>query len=333
MADFKDSGLTAPGLTAEQRATLERLATATDLEMHANGRGALRAALTTLRAQAAALATAKKEAADLGEAFAKLSSLPHRVLLREVTVKLAAVEAEASDLRAKLATAEAEQARHLQGVREITECIGAERLEADKVIGDLRAKLYEGEARKPTPDSFIDWDDVNRVASRPAALKADAVGEARAVLHKACCGPACPMHTGGLCDLFALRAEKAAHAGVCSSGFHLCRKCAWRDGVCVKSCGRHEAQPDAVGEAPTAYDYIREERATQARQWGGPAHDDAHNCADWLGYIAKQLRLADREVPEGWPAFRSRMVKVAALAVAAIESGGRKAAERAAGAK
>ena len=293
MADFKDSGLTAPGLTAEQRATLERLATATDLEMHANGRGALRAALTTLRAQAAALATAKKEAADLGEAFAKLSSLPHRVLLREVTVKLAAVEAEASDLRAKLATAEAEQARHLQGVREITECIGAERLEADKVIGDLRAKLYEGEARKPTPDSFIDWDDVNRVASRPAALKADAVGEARAVLHKACCGPACPMHTGGLCDLFALRAEKAAHA----------------------------------------YDYIREERATQARQWGGPAHDDAHNCADWLGYIAKQLRLADREVPEGWPAFRSRMVKVAALAVAAIESGGRKAAERAAGAK
>lgn len=73
------------------------------------------------------------------------------------------------------------------------------------------------------------------------------------------------------------------------------------------------------------------ERVAQDKQWGGPEHDDAHRGVDWLRYINRQSTLACNETlsddasevvdPEG---YRARMVKIAALAIAAIESHDRK---------
>lgn len=85
------------------------------------------------------------------------------------------------------------------------------------------------------------------------------------------------------------------------------------------------------------YDEIMTERVVQDRKWGGPPHDDEHASVDWLRYIAEHcaeaLGGAAEIVDEGhWltatisgsvggmPAFRRQMVRVAALAVAAIES-------------
>jgi hypothetical protein len=97
------------------------------------------------------------------------------------------------------------------------------------------------------------------------------------------------------------------------------------------------------------YDEIRAEREAQDQQWGGPAHDDDHDGLEWLSYVlehtAKALSgvvRAERGVmPDGstyherrWTftvhippgaernpvAFRRQLVRVAALAVAAIEA-------------
>lgn len=66
------------------------------------------------------------------------------------------------------------------------------------------------------------------------------------------------------------------------------------------------------------YDVIQE-RSQQDAQWGGPEHDDKHDAADFAEYIRIQLgRMTEDEC-------RVRLVKVAALAVAAIESLDRKA--------
>lgn len=69
------------------------------------------------------------------------------------------------------------------------------------------------------------------------------------------------------------------------------------------------------------------ERDRQDAQWGGPDHDDSHSARDWLVYVNKQVETAIGETlsddttqlvdPEH---YRQRMVKIAALAVAAIES-------------
>ena len=58
------------------------------------------------------------------------------------------------------------------------------------------------------------------------------------------------------------------------------------------------------------------ERVLQDNQWGGTAHDDLHNHKDWRSYIRYQLR-ADGP-------FEKRLIKVAALAMAAFESNRRK---------
>ena len=63
---------------------------------------------------------------------------------------------------------------------------------------------------------------------------------------------------------------------------------------------------------------IERERAAQDRQWGGPTHDDSHNRLDWCEYIRKQAGLALRAT--NGREFEERMIKAAALAVAAIES-------------
>lgn len=73
------------------------------------------------------------------------------------------------------------------------------------------------------------------------------------------------------------------------------------------------------------------ERERQDAQWGGADHDDRHSGNDWLDYIGKQQLVAVNETlsdngleivdPEH---YRQRLVKIAALAVAALEVHDRK---------
>lgn len=71
---------------------------------------------------------------------------------------------------------------------------------------------------------------------------------------------------------------------------------------------------------------ILEERSRQDEQWGGPDHDDEHGVADWESYRRKFERriLSQMSGPFDPNHFyintRSDLVKVAALAVAQIES-------------
>lgn len=68
------------------------------------------------------------------------------------------------------------------------------------------------------------------------------------------------------------------------------------------------------------------ERAVQDAQWGGPAHDDRHVSWDWCNFIGHQNVLAKQvalrgQSPEEQPGeWRRRMIKIAALALAAVAS-------------
>lgn len=75
---------------------------------------------------------------------------------------------------------------------------------------------------------------------------------------------------------------------------------------------RHPLTVDVLGA-------ISEERARQAAEWGGAAHDDGHDPFDWLLYLSKHLTKASAfaRSPDG---YRRQLVRVAALAIAAVES-------------
>lgn len=62
---------------------------------------------------------------------------------------------------------------------------------------------------------------------------------------------------------------------------------------------------------------IKAERAAQDAQWGGPEHDDEHGMDDFAWFISRQLDKCDYGRGAG---VRKRLVKIAALAVAACES-------------
>ena len=71
---------------------------------------------------------------------------------------------------------------------------------------------------------------------------------------------------------------------------------------------------------------IHEERKHQDKKWGGPAHDDQHDPYAWVSFITVYLgqSVSDFVNESGrfeskLRKFRYNMVKVAALAVAAIE--------------
>jgi hypothetical protein len=69
---------------------------------------------------------------------------------------------------------------------------------------------------------------------------------------------------------------------------------------------------------------IMAERLRQDVQWGGAAHDDTHSSDDWLRFIVKQLhRAADLSAgiePAIPDAYREKLVKIGALAHAALEA-------------
>lgn len=69
------------------------------------------------------------------------------------------------------------------------------------------------------------------------------------------------------------------------------------------------------------FNEIRAERTRQDLQWGGADHDDGHSESDWLSFIESQITKARFDF---FSDYRSRYVKIAALAVAAIESIDRK---------
>lgn len=93
----------------------------------------------------------------------------------------------------------------------------------------------------------------------------------------------------------------------------------------MSACGCREAMcPHVVPEFPdtsrtrSVLAEVSLERLQQDAQWGGASHDDTHKSHDWIAYIVQH---AGRAVVWPWDAFafRRAMVKVAALAVAAVE--------------
>jgi hypothetical protein len=79
--------------------------------------------------------------------------------------------------------------------------------------------------------------------------------------------------------------------------------------------GSKMSQKDILEEIST-------EREKQDRIWGGPDHDDDHSVNDWVAFITEYAGRARKE-GAGIKKFRVNMIRVAALAVAAVESADR----------
>jgi hypothetical protein len=62
------------------------------------------------------------------------------------------------------------------------------------------------------------------------------------------------------------------------------------------------------------FDEIAAERRAQDKKWGGATHDDEHDDADWRSFIMTHNNYACGDD------FRKEMIRVAALAVAAVQS-------------
>lgn len=71
-----------------------------------------------------------------------------------------------------------------------------------------------------------------------------------------------------------------------------------------------------------AFRDVSAERNRQDDQWGGPAHDDELDPVDWAALIDDQTYWGMEQDP------RQRFIKIAALAIAAIESLDRKASAK-----
>lgn len=68
------------------------------------------------------------------------------------------------------------------------------------------------------------------------------------------------------------------------------------------------------------YAEVDRERARQDTEWGGPEHDDSHDASAWGEFVTKHIARAMSEpVDNVGPIFRQQMIRVAALAVAAVE--------------
>jgi hypothetical protein len=63
---------------------------------------------------------------------------------------------------------------------------------------------------------------------------------------------------------------------------------------------------------------VATERGAQDAQWGGPEHDDGHDWHEWADLIHNRASRADEAGTAS--ECRLEMVRVAALAVAAVQS-------------
>lgn len=64
---------------------------------------------------------------------------------------------------------------------------------------------------------------------------------------------------------------------------------------------------------------ILAERERQDSKFGGPQHDDSHKKTDWLQFIREYVNKAENELSADSDCHRTRLIQVAALALAAIE--------------
>lgn len=64
---------------------------------------------------------------------------------------------------------------------------------------------------------------------------------------------------------------------------------------------------------------IHQERTLQDDQWGGPEHDDEHQPSDWIAFMGKFMRRI-----QNGECVEDSLVKIAALAIAALQSNKRK---------
>lgn len=65
---------------------------------------------------------------------------------------------------------------------------------------------------------------------------------------------------------------------------------------------------------------VQRERMSQRRQWGDD-HDAQHAPGDWTRFVVRHLGRAEQAVEDGdAAAWRKQMIRVAALAVAALEA-------------
>lgn len=73
----------------------------------------------------------------------------------------------------------------------------------------------------------------------------------------------------------------------------------------------------------TVLEDIIKERIKQDAQWGGPSHDDKHDASDFFGFITDQIekfQVDEQNADVCDATYRERMIKIAALAVAAVQS-------------
>ncbi len=70
------------------------------------------------------------------------------------------------------------------------------------------------------------------------------------------------------------------------------------------------------------FDLILQERKVQDLKYGGAAHDDQKDPDDWVALACRHLGMAasDTDMPFDRYRFERQMVRVAALAMAALES-------------
>jgi len=74
---------------------------------------------------------------------------------------------------------------------------------------------------------------------------------------------------------------------------------------------------------------VANERARQDEKWGGPNHDDKHSTAEFAQWIEDYAGWARMMASMNSPdKARRRLVQIAALAVAAVESIDRKEEQR-----
>lgn len=81
----------------------------------------------------------------------------------------------------------------------------------------------------------------------------------------------------------------------------------------------------AYAKVSTVFDEIAKERIRQDQKWGGPQRDDTHAVHAWMRVIKNYASWAEQMIYNRAPEkARKRLIQVAALAMAAVESIDRK---------